>query len=162
MSEVFFILTVIYVAYVVYAVVDDKDSAAPSKKAANPGAVAFKQSTAPQKPAVVAEKKAEEPTPAVKPAEVKVEPAIEAPKPKINKLATPKIELRTVVMKNPETGEEAKVATNYRMVKRWVKEALVTEDLLDKVYKNTELDDAAKITVAKALSIIKAMDKYKP
>jgi hypothetical protein len=59
-------------------------------------------------------------------------------------------------------GEEAKVATNYRMVKRWVKEALVTEGLLDKIYKNTELDDAAKITIAKALSIIKAMDKYKP
>jgi hypothetical protein len=77
---------------------------------------------------------------------------------KINKLAAPKIELRTVVMKNPKTGEEAKVATNYRMVKRWVKEALVTEGLLDKIYKNTELDDAAKITIAKALSIIKAMD----
>ncbi|RLA19189.1 MAG: hypothetical protein DRQ62_12270 [Gammaproteobacteria bacterium] len=161
MSEVFFILTVIYVAYVVYSVVDDEDSA-PSKKAANPGAVAFKQPTAPQKPAVVTEKKTEEPTPIVKSAEVKLEPAVEAPKPKVNKLAAPKIELRTVIMKNPKTSEEAKVATNYRMVKRWVKEALVTEGLLDKVYKNTELDDAAKITIAKALSIIKAMDKYKP
>ncbi len=161
MSEIFFILTVIYVAYVVYSVVDDEGSA-PSKKAANPGAVAFKQPIAAQKPAVVAEKKAEEPTPIVKPAEVKIEPAVEAPKPKVNKLAAPKIELRTVVMKNPKTGEQAKVATNYRMVKRWVKEALVTEGLLDKVYKNTELDDAAKITIGKALSIIKAMDKYKP
>jgi len=163
MSEVFFILTVIYVAYVVYSVVDDDDSA-PSKKAANPGAVAFKQPTATQKPAVVAEKTTEEPSPSpiVKPAEVMAKPVVEAPKPKVNKLAAPKIELRTVVMKNPETGEEAKIATNYRMVKRWVKEALVTEGLLDKVYKNTELDDAAKITVAKALSIIKAMDKYKP
>jgi hypothetical protein len=153
MSEVFFVLTVIYVAYVVYSVVDDEDSA-PSKKAANPGAVAFKQPTAPQKPAIVAEKKTEEPTPIEKTVEIKVE--------KVNELAAPKIELRTVIMKNPKTGEEAKVATNYRMVKRWVKEALVTEGLLDKVYKNTELDDAAKITVAKALSIIKAMDKYKP
>lgn len=162
MSEIFFILTVIYVAYVVYTVAGDEDSAVPSKKAANPGAVAFKQPTAAQKPTVVAEKKTEEPTPIVKPAEVKIEPAVVAPKPKVNKLAAPKIELRTVVMKNPKTGEQAKVATNYRMVKRWVKEALVTEGLLDKVYKNTELDDAAKITIGKALSIIKAMDKYKP
>ncbi|MDF1583569.1 MAG: hypothetical protein RQ733_11455 [Methyloprofundus sp.] len=158
MSEVFFILTVIYVAYVVFIVVDD-DNIEP-KKPANPGAAAFKQPTVPQKPALVTEEKTEEPTPIVKP--TKVQPAVEPTKPKINKLAEPKIELRTVVMKNPETGEEAKVATNYRMVKRWVKEALVTEGLLDKVYKNTELDDAAKIKVAKALSIIKAMDKYKP
>ncbi|MBE0470014.1 MAG: hypothetical protein IBX55_10970 [Methyloprofundus sp.] len=157
MSEVFFILTVIYVAYVVFIVVDD-DNIEP-KKSANPGAVAFKQPTVAQKPALVTDKQTEQPTPIVKP--TKVEPAVETPKAKINKLAEPKIELRTVLMKNPETGEEAKVATNYRMVKRWVKEALVTEGLLDKVYKNTELDDAAKIKVAKALSIIKAMDKYK-
>ncbi len=157
MSEVFFILTVIYVAYVVYAVVDDKGNAAPSKKAANPGAVAFKQPPAAQK-SPVTEDKAKS-TLAEKPTEIKVEPATKA---KINKLAEPKIELRTVMMKNPKTGEQAKVANNYRMVKRWVKEALVTEGLLDKIYKNTELDDAAKITIAKALSIIKAMDKYKP
>ena len=75
--------------------------------------------------------------------------------------AAPKIELRTVIMTHPETGEEAKVSNNYRMTKRWVKEALVTEDLLDKVYKNTDLDAPAKIKVARALSIIKAMDKYK-
>ncbi len=160
MSEVFFILTVIYVAYVVYAVVDDEDSAAPSKKAANPGAVAFKQPPTPQK-APVTENKTE-PTLAENSTEINVEPPAEVTQTKINKLAAPKIELRTVVMKNPKTGEEAKVATNYRMVKRWVKEALVTEGLLDKIYKNTELDDAAKITIAKALSIIKAMDKYKP
>lgn len=160
MSEVFFILTVIYVAYVVYAVVDDKDNAAPSKKAANPGAVAFKQPPAAQK-SPVTEDKAKS-TLAENSTEINVKPPAEVTQTKINKLAAPKIELRTVVMKNPKTGEEAKVATNYRMVKRWVKEALVTEGLLDKIYKNTELDDAAKITIAKALSIIKAMDKYKP
>ena len=90
----------------------------------------------------------------------KVKP-VQAVKPKANKPAAPKIELRTVMMKNPTTGEEAKVAGNYRMVKRWIKEALVEEGLLEKIYKNNELDDAAKVVVAEALSIIKAMDKYK-
>ncbi len=65
------------------------------------------------------------------------------------------------MMTNPDTGEEAKVTNNYRMTKRWVKEALVSEGLLDKIYKNTDLDAPAKIKVAQALSIIKAMDKYK-
>ncbi len=162
MSEIFFILTVIYVAYVVFNVVDN-DDIEPSKTA-NPGAGAFKQPAAPQKAPVVAQVTEEgaSPTPTVKPIEVKTEVTVDVAKPKINKLAAPKIELRTVIMKNLETGEEAKVATNYRMVKRWIKEALVAEGLLDKVYKNNELDDAAKIKVAKALSIIKAMDKYKP
>ncbi|MCF7969687.1 MAG: hypothetical protein K9L22_00785 [Methylococcaceae bacterium] len=162
MSEVFFILTVIYVAYVVFIVVDD-DNIEPSK-AANPGAVAFKQATTPQKTPVVAQATEEKtsPAPIVKPLEIKAEAVAEATKPTINKLAAPKIELRTVIMKNPETGEEAKVANNYRMVKRWIKEAMVTEDLLDKVYKNTDLDDVAQVKVATALSIIKAMDKYKP
>lgn len=82
-------------------------------------------------------------------------------KPKTTNSAAPKVELRTVTMKNPSTGEEARVAGNYRMVKRWIKEALVEEGLLGKIYKNNELDEAAKVVIAEALSIIKAMDKYK-
>jgi hypothetical protein len=83
------------------------------------------------------------------------------PKPKTTNSAALKVELRTVTMKNPSTGEEARVAGNYRMVKRWIKEALVEEGLLGKIYKNNELDEAAKVVIAEALSIIKAMDKYK-
>lgn len=82
-------------------------------------------------------------------------------KPKTTNSAALKVELRTVTMKNPSTGEEARVAGNYRMVKRWIKEALVEEGLLGKIYKNNELDEAAKVVIAEALSIIKAMDKYK-
>jgi len=92
---------------------------------------------------------------------VKPEPKT-TPKPKSKSTSTsPKVELRTVMMKNPATGEDVKVAGNYRMVKRWIKEALVEEGLLGKIYKNNELDEAAKVVVAEALSIIKAMDKYK-
>ena len=95
-----------------------------------------------------------------KPVTRKVE-SVKPAKSKVKKVAAPKIELRTVEMKNPKTGEQAKVANNYRMVKRWIKEALVEEGLLDKIYKTNEMDDTAKAEVAKALSIIKAMDKYK-
>jgi len=151
MSEIFFILTVIYVAYVVYAV-GDHDTSNESNIAANPGAVAFQQKKASTDSST---EKNGSSTP------VKQEKTAAPAKPKVNKLAAPKVELRTVMMKNQTTGEQAKVATNYRMVKRWVKEALVEEGLLDKIYKNTELDEEAKIKVAKALSIIKAMDKYK-
>lgn len=154
MAEVFFILIVIYVAYIVYAgTEDDKQTNKPAKATDKPSvSIPLVSKTSPAKPqGVVAP---------IKSGTVKVEQKKTA-KPKVNKTAAPKIELRTVEMKNPKTGEQAKVANNYRMVKRWVKEALVEEGLLEKIYKTNEMDDAAKAEVAKALSIIKAMDKYK-
>lgn len=80
-----------------------------------------------------------------------------------NKAVTPKTEFSVVMMKNPATGEKAKVTSNYRTTKRWIKEALIEEGLLDRIYKNNELNNNNDIkeTVAKALAIIKAMDKYK-
>nr|WP_305909532.1 hypothetical protein [Methylomarinum sp. Ch1-1]MDP4522451.1 hypothetical protein [Methylomarinum sp. Ch1-1] len=63
-------------------------------------------------------------------------------------------------VKNPETGEVAKIPNNYRFTKRWVKEALVNEGLLDKIYKNNELDDATNAKIKTALDKLKAMDKY--
>lgn len=101
------------------------------------------------------------PVPAAKPKAKPKPKTTPKTKPKTTNSAAPKVELRTVTMKNPSTGEEAKVAGNYRMVKRWIKEALVEEGLLGKIYKNNELDEAAKVVIAEALSIIKAMDKYK-
>ncbi len=145
-SDVFFVLTVIYVAYVVYIITDtDKNSAT--------------NATASRKvPPLIAAKKSQVP---------KLEPktttkAKKATAQTHQPAATAKVELRTVMMKNPKTGEEAKIASNYRMVKRWVKEAMVEEGLLPKIYKTNEMDEKAKAEVAKALSIIKAMDKYKP
>lgn len=153
MSEVFFILTVIYVAYVVYGVANDGEHSTEIKADAahifkRPGKITVKtevvvpitQQASPEK---------------AKPTKVT------STKPRAKKPSAPKIELRTILMKNPATGEEAKIASNYRMVKRWVKEALVEEGLLEKIYKNNEMDHAAKAKVAEALSIIKAMDKYK-
>ncbi|NOQ13565.1 MAG: hypothetical protein GQ583_03660 [Methyloprofundus sp.] len=151
MLEVFLILTVIYIAYIVYSDVDDD-------KQVNTPAKVETEST---KPVLVVPPKAKtSKSPAVKPDTSRTKPAKSA-KAKVNKTAAPKIELRTVEMKNPKTGEQAKVANNYRMVKRWIKEALVEEGLLEKIYKTNEMDDTAKAKVAEALSIIKAMDKYK-
>jgi len=63
--------------------------------------------------------------------------------------------------KNPETGELATVPTNYRFAKKWVKQALVDEGLLEKIYKNNELADSkASQAVKKALDEFKALEKY--
>jgi len=152
MLEVIFILMVIYTAYITYsgaetdAQINDTLLASTNKV---PVKIPLNPQATPQKKAVKA-----------KPVIPKVEPA-KPTKSKVNKIAAPKIELRTVEMKNPKTGEQAKVANNYRMVKRWIKEALVEEGLLEKIYKTNEMDDNVKAEVTKALSIIKAMDKYK-
>ena len=156
MSEVFFILTVIYLAYVVYGIYGVANDGEHSTELKADAVRIFKR---PGKITVKAE--------AVAPITQQASPEKAKPtkvastKPRAKKPSAPKIELRTVLMKNPATGEEAKIAGNYRMVKRWVKEALVEEGLLEKIYKTNEMDDDAKKEVAKALSIIKAMDKYK-
>jgi len=174
MSDAVFIATVIYACYVIYIVSLEEET--PQKQKPN-ASTAFKPTVdiaspskekvaakAVEKPAVAEKKTAkitEKPVVAVvkeapvAPVVVKKEKAVK------KRTAAPKVELRSVVMKHPVTGEQAKVSNNYRMTKRWVKEALVEENLLEKIYKNTELDEAAKIKVSYALSIIKAMDKYK-
>lgn len=154
MSEVFFILTVVYVAYIVSTVTEAEkqiEKPAKTKDISDTDKSPNSEQIKTEKLASAAPKK-------VVTGKAKL---AKATKPKVNAKAAPKIELRTVEMKNPKTGEQAKIASNYRMVKRWVKEALVEEGLLEKIYKTNEMDEAAKATVSEALSIIKAMDKYK-
>jgi len=153
MTEFFFILTVIFIAYIVF---EGEDNSGQDNNKKVHDANLFNPSS---RKTVNSETIATEANHGLPEKTKPVQPV--KSKPKVNKLAAPKIELRTVVMKNPATGEEVKVSSNYRMVKRWVKEALVEEGLLEKIYKNNELDDSAKVIVAEALSIIKAMDKYK-
>ncbi|NOR80897.1 MAG: hypothetical protein GQ529_08705 [Methyloprofundus sp.] len=160
MFEILLIILVIYVAYLIYSTEDDNEQ---TDKPAKVDVASTDKPVVDELKTKVATKTPVKPKKAV--AKVKSETAKTEPKKaaksKVNKTAAPKIELRTVEMKNPKTGEQAKVANNYRMVKRWIKEALVEEGLLEKIYKTNEMDDAAKAEVAKALSIIKAMDKYK-
>ena len=64
-------------------------------------------------------------------------------------------------LRDPKTGEVATSYSNYRFTKRWIKEALVAEGLLEKVYKNNELDAAIEATIKDAVIKLEAIDKYK-
>ncbi len=65
-------------------------------------------------------------------------------------------------LKNPATGEVVTIPGSYRFVKRWIKDALVEEGLLDKVYKNSELTDAVNKKIKTAINKIKTIKKYQP
>jgi len=148
MAEVLFVLLIVYVVYVVQSAVCKKDT---------------KQDVPPEvKPTVVAE--------TVEKPEQKV--VVEKVKPAAKKVAKPTKKVTAVKpkakekpasgnLRNPETGDVDKIASSYRMTKRWIKEALVAEGLLPKIYKTAELDDAAKVKINKALVKLAKMDKYK-
>lgn len=64
-------------------------------------------------------------------------------------------------LRNPDTGEVVAVPSNYRFAKRWIKDALVTEGLLDRVYANNELDDEASERVKAAVLELRRLEKYR-
>ena len=136
MAEILFILTTIFVAYVVYAVVGDQMAdmkAIKSKDDSHPA----KAETA--KPAEV---KVVENKPAPRTAKKASEPVAKAPEK--NESSASKSGLR-----DPATGERASIPTNYRFAKRWIKEAMVKEGLLDNAKIKTALDSLLQ------------MDKYR-
>lgn len=162
MTEVLFILTTVFVAYVVYAVVTDqnntiktleKETAHVKEPEKAPAAVV----AATAETAVAAVASAEKPKPAARKA------AAPAKKAAPGKTAEPSSaqEAHKPGLRNPETGEVATSYSNYRFAKRWIKDALVAEGLVDKVYKTTELDDAAETKIKEAIAKLEAMDKYK-
>ena len=63
---------------------------------------------------------------------------------------------------DPKTGEVTTSYNNYRFTKRWIKDALVSEGLLTKVYKNNELEPAIEATIKAAIVKLEALEKYKP
>ncbi|MGZ8216372.1 hypothetical protein [Methylomagnum sp.] len=65
-------------------------------------------------------------------------------------------------LRNPVTGETATVSSNYQFAKRWIKQALVTEGLLDHIYQQKELDKAVRQRAAQALNQLRSLDKYQP
>ena len=149
MAEVLFILTTIFVAYVVYVVVGDQMAemkAMASKSEAKPEQVARPAAAA--KTQVVVEK------PVVQAAAAKETPAV-------GKEAAPQPAAAKGGLKNPASGEVVNMPNNYRFAKRWIKEALVQEGLLDKVYKTNELDDKTNAKIKRALTKLAKMDQYK-
>ena len=143
MAEVFFILTTLFVAYVVVVVVDSEKR---TKKE-------IKQQSKPAAARPVAAVKTKPEVKATAPAEKKP-----ATTPKVSSPSTAQAQADTI--KNPDTGEIVKLTSNYRFFKRWIKEALVAEGLLDKIYKGTELDDEATAKIQSALAQLKTMKKY--
>ena len=147
MTEGLFILTIIFVAYVVYVAVNEHKATAKSQEPkAKPEAP--KVTVEQPMPKVVAKK--DKPATTIKPA--------------IIQKTTPAVTTQNIVKKglrDPKTGEVTTYYINYRFTKRWIKDALVTEGLLEKVYKNTELDAATEAAIKKALVKLEAMDKYK-
>lgn len=146
MTEGLFILTTIFVAYVVYQVVNDQKK---STKSGHQESVTKAETVEPPKPKpqVVAKKEeqvAPKPTPAATPETVTTPPAAS------------KSGLR-----DPKTGEVSTAYTNYRFTKRWIKDALVAEGLLTKVYKNNELDADTEAKIKAALAKLEAMEKYR-
>lgn len=100
-------------------------------------------------------------------AEPEAEP--KAPAPKLTgtlvsqpKAKAPAASSAPAMLRNPETGDVSAVPTNYRFAKRWIKTALVEEGLLDKVYRNNELDEEASAAVKAALGSFKELEKYQP
>jgi outer membrane biosynthesis protein TonB len=163
MTEVLFILTTIFVAYVAYALVSEQKAAAktqapiaqPEKKVvaeeqAKPKAVATKAKTAPAKAAA--------PKAAVAPKPVATKAA--APKVVAAKKAATAVTAQAAGLKDPKTGEVAKTYSNYRFTKRWIKDALVAEGLLDKVYATNELDTATEAKIKSAIAQLESMPKY--
>jgi hypothetical protein len=148
MTEMLFILTVIFVAYVVYVAV--------SEHKATPKSIVPK--TKPEAPKEFAEQ------PMSKEAVKNIKPTIIKPA-AIKKTPSPAATTQDTVKKglrDPKTGEVATAYTNYRFTKRWIKDALVAEGLVEKVYKNNELDAAIEAKIKDALVKLEALDKYKP
>ncbi|WP_026602138.1 hypothetical protein [Methylomonas sp. 11b] len=156
MAELLFIATTIFVAYVVFVVMGGKKEK-PETSKPEPAKPAIQTELAPPPPAAV--KTTAKPAPAKaatpKPAAPKASKSAPAKKAAADS-PTPAVDS----LKNPSTGEVAKVPASYAFAKRWIKDALVEEGLLDKVYKNNELDDAANAKIQAALQQLKGMSKY--
>jgi hypothetical protein len=160
MTELLFIGITVFFIYVVFQAIGKQEEPEASKEEAKAAEIpepvkkepvieeaAQASPPAAKKPASKRTSKATKTTPPAAPAAAPPEP--------ISPAAT-----ATDSLKNPKTGEIAKVAGNYAFAKRWIKDALVEEGLLDKVYKNNELDADTTAKIQTALEKLKSMAKY--
>ncbi|MGZ5051358.1 MAG: hypothetical protein ACXWF8_11895 [Methylobacter sp.] len=185
MTEILFILTTIFIAYVVYTIIGEQRASAktrvppakpetpPAKTETHPPAAAETQhpvAVAQQKPAAAKPAAPKPATPkttssrsAAKQAAPKTtaKPAAPAkPAPVKKSAATAPAPAKQAGLKDPKTGEVVTAYTNYRFTKRWIKEALVAEGLVDKVYTAKELNPEVEAKIKEAIAKLEAMDKY--
>jgi hypothetical protein len=161
MTEGLFVLTTIFIAYVVYQIVNEpKTTNTPDIPQAQPEPQAVIESpSAPKQPAVAAvvSTPVEEETLVVV-ASVQESPAVieavvvESAQEPASKMAG---------LKNPKTGEVVIAYSNYRFAKRWIKEALVSEGLLKKIYKNNEINADTEAKIKVAIAALETMEKYR-
>jgi hypothetical protein len=143
MTEILFTLTTIFVAYVIYSIVNDPKAPPSPVKPETP----IPAVTESEQPAIVQQE---------------ARPIVVAPKESaILKTVMVKPVAPKGSVKDPNTGDIATVTNNYRFTKRWIKEALVTEGLLSKIYKNNELDANTEGDIKTALMALAEMDKYR-
>ena len=134
MLELLFVLVVIYVAYVLTGLFVDK-----SVKKVEP--ITHKVTIS-------------EPTKVIEtPIQPKVKKAVVSTTKKVSS------GMSQVLLKNPKNTETAKIASSYRMTKRWIKEALVEEGLVDKIYKISEVEANQK-QITEALTKLTQLEKY--
>ncbi|HEY5141225.1 MAG TPA: hypothetical protein VIJ25_18210 [Methylococcales bacterium] len=145
MTEVLLILIAIIVAYVIYVIVSEEKTTSNFEVSQEKPVDAIKQSTTQSAPKI-------EKVAAVK----SVGSATSKPEPAPATQNTGKRGL-----KNPNTGEVATTYSNYRFTKRWIKEALVAEGLLDKVYKNDELNAELEANIKRAVLKLESIDIYR-
>ncbi len=165
MEELIFVLIVIFVAYVFFNSGNEKKAepkVADLKNTAETVDVVIDVKPATSEP--VKKSSIIKPKVIKKAAARVVESKVDAPKEVSEKPAT-KAPVKTAAkkgLKNPLTGEIATTYNNYRFTKRWIKDALVTEGLLEQVYKNAELTEAVEANIKVAISQLEALDNYKP
>lgn len=63
-------------------------------------------------------------------------------------------------LRNPLTGESGPMPVNYRHAQDWVKDALITEGLLDRTYMNKELHGVTATKVKTAMRKFRKLEKY--
>jgi len=155
MIEIMFVLTTIFVAYVVHAIANEQHSATKAKPSDN------------VQPTVQPVQVEQTPKAQIKPIPLEIMPIKSikpsVKKPSVAKAPVTKSPVATNVktgLRDPKTGEVATVANNYRFMKRWIKEALVAEGLVEKIYKNNELDAVTETLIKQALTKLEGMEKY--
>ena len=154
-------LTVIFAGYVLYEVfktVSETNQRPPVTGAAPEPAQPIPESTTAVTDTVEEAAAAPAAVPLAETPDEPVPPAAEpAPTAPVVEASAEKL---AATLRNPVTGETCAVPTNYRFAKKWVKDALVAEGLLDKVYKAADLDEAGSQKVKEALERLKTIVKY--
>ena len=145
MDELVYLIIAICVAYVIYGIVSEKKSTPTTSPDSQ------------KKPAVAAKPARPRSAPKTKKvADVKTVAVVASPP---EPTSAPQ-DAGKRGLKDPKTGEVTTVYSNYRFTKRWIKEALVAEKLLEKIYKNDELTADIELKIKSAVIKLETIDKY--